>query len=279
MSRAHEKHPRDAQSQFTALWRDLERTIPSVKATDVAYERERKNVMLSLGVIRNPSHIKYNNPHEATQRPKHHGKFARGRADQNRQQALHVDNAEAARKARAFKEAMREADRVVALTKEMQKCLLNKEPIPHKLFRELAPLPADTHAPSMSTAGASSSSNLSPIRRTQPLSPISKELPATKTAKREPRVAVKTRTKNRWSLQERKLLNMLYLDIPRPQYQKKELWKIYYEVVSQRFQQFHPRRDLQDIAEKLEDMLLKRQMKEAGELDFWEKTADEDDKG
>lgn len=275
---------KNAQSQFSALYRGLEKTIPSQKALDVNFESERKTVMMALGILNIETKMKYNNPNEATQRSKYHGKFARNRADQNRQIAIQTDNAEAARMARAFKETMREADRMISLTKQMQKCIDNKEAIPPTLFRDLAALsPLDKKGNNTAPRLTSTSTPLSdapiPSKR-QPLSPIMKELPSIVTAKREPRVMKKTVTKHRWSLEERKLLNMLYLDIPRPQYNKKELWKFYYETMSQRFQQFHPQRSLNEIAEKIEDMLLKRQMKEAGELTYWEKAAaDAEDEG
>jgi len=269
---------KNAQSQFSTLYRGLEKTIPSQMAVDVKYEEERRVVMRALGILNIETKLKYNNPNEATQRSKHHGKFARNQAEQKRQVAICRDNAEAARKVREFKETMREADRMISLTKQMQKCIENKESIPPQLFDSLAALsPVRSKSnpnPPLGAGGVGVGGGVTDISvsssRRQPLSPVYKELPSIATAKREPRVMVKTHTKHRWSLEERKLLNMLYLDIPRPQYNKKELWRFYYEQMSRRFQQFHPTRSLSDISEKIEDMLLKRQMKEVGELSYWE---------
>ncbi len=77
----------------------------------------------------------------------------------------------------------------------------------------------------------------------------------------------------KWSVEERQQLNKLYHDLPTPKNKKNiELWKLYFINFANRFVVFYPNRSVEEVTEKVQECIAKRQFKETGEIMYWQNT-------
>ena len=198
--------------------------------------------------------------------PEHHGKLARRKEHANRQKAITTDNRAEAVKHKSLREKINEIDRMQIVTQSIKKFVDSHAPIPDKLLRQL-----------QDKKSAPSSSTLPPIGKQQqqqqeePDGVMARIVAAralkdavvaksrihassfepAKVDHRQQNAIRKTLTGNRWSAEERELLNRLFLEIPRPAARVRALWASYFENISSRFVYFYPKRSVLEIQKKV----------------------------
>lgn len=254
-------------SQFNTLYRQLcqsDALSPNKsKRSKDNYDNERKQV---LQVLYKEDRIVAEKP---VDRPSHHGKFARFRANDKRQEAITIDSTAEAKKKKDLFDTVQGINQMNSLTKEVKGYLQRKQAVPNVLLKQLAP-PSTTfdgsskNGTNITTASVLSGRTVSAVQP-QHVSRLDRRLP---------QIIRRDYTDKKWDKRERVLMNTLYNEIERPKVSahSKELWKIYYEKIASRFIQFYPHRKYNDIIEKFEDMVIKRQMKEVGEAEYWDNT-------
>lgn len=249
-------------SEFRKLYRDLCNVTPSGQVEDLAFEKDRKNVMRDLG-------YKMKGVPPRVCGLKYHGASARRDANESRLKALGSNYAETVKKKKYLHDLLVDSEKINKVTKEIEQYILENKPVPNYIFDKL---PADDTIMKIQMEAkmerAKRNKNLSAILPGQ--KNVIALPPLSKTRQRQPINIMKEFTTTRWSKEERDLLNKLYHEVPRPSNKKKlDLWKVYYENISYRFKEFFPIRNQIDIEKKLEEMIIKRQFKEIGEAEFW----------
>jgi hypothetical protein len=75
----------------------------------------------------------------------------------------------------------------------------------------------------------------------------------------------------KWSIEEREKLFTIFEGLPPPPMQTVHisLWQAYFNEFAKRFQVFYPQRSKEDIIAKIHQMILKKQMKNKEETEFW----------
>lgn len=251
-------------SNFNNLYRDLCKATPSGKVFDTSYERERNEVMYELfkKTVPNPEKV-FHRPKPVTL-PEHHGKLARRKEHANRQKAITTDNRAEAAKHKSLRDQINEIDRMQSVTQRIKKFVDSDEPIPDKLLRQLqgkrineaATLPpiGKQQQPQEEPEGVLAKIAVAKARKEALVARSRIHAASFEPAKidhRQQSAIRKTVTVNRWTLEERSLLNSLYLEIPRPVAKVRELWSAYYEHVASRFAYFYPKRSLPEIQRKV----------------------------
>ena len=230
-------------TDFFRLYRELERVGPDSKPIDISYDRERKEIMKTLGFdVKDTS--------TRVQRPKHHGKFARRTEASKKQEALLSNFGEEYRKRKVFHDVLYEAGRLNDASTQLGKLISEKKPIPKKIWTLLTPLAAKPKTALVERKA------LPPIESNEVIPRVSVQLSCPPSS-------------NLWTNPERKRLNSLYHEVRRPPAPNLLMWKVYYETMAARFRTFYPQRSEAEVISKLEDMILKRQMKEDGEVVYW----------
>jgi hypothetical protein len=245
-------------SKFSLLWADLNKLTPMTQARDTSYEKDRKEIMGQLGLLggKNEQVVKSIAPR--VQLNRHHGKKARAMENSAHQTALHHDSKADAVRRLEVQSIVHEVEAKNAISKELAKYVKAQQPIPPRLLKELT------------GAKLSRSGMLPPIEVKEkfhgyvppPTNPIV-----------VPRkvITMHAVTRNKWSAEERDYLVELYREMERPQGARVELWKIYYERLSERFRSLFPHRQHQEIADKLHTMIEKKQMHAVSEVEHWKK--------
>jgi hypothetical protein len=77
-------------------------------------------------------------------------------------------------------------------------------------------------------------------------------------------------SEQKWTEEERQRLLLLYQENPIPHKNAHpEVWNIYFTKIAEKFHVFYSQRSLYEVKKKVRSMILKRQMKENGELEYW----------
>jgi len=234
-------------TEFLRLYRELAQITPSTVFDEKKLTAQRNDVMHRLGYKQTGGEMKY------TKCAKYHGKKAREDAHDARQAALQNDAKAKAQKRMMVHNAVHEVEHLNSLARELSTFVDKKEPVPGLLMRKLLGNDA--------------------MRLKAPQTADERPLDQWKqpTIPRQPREKRKDFTLNSWSLEERKLLNKIYLEMPKPTVMTKlDSWRIFYENVCSRFIQFYPQRTLKESIAKLEEMIHRRAIKEVGEPEYWE---------
>jgi len=196
---------------------------------------------------------------------KYHGKKARERSNDVRQLAITRDLKQEAKKRLEVHGAVREVKEMTSLVKKLRTYIEAKQPPPAPLMRQLL------------GGGGSRANKLKPIEQDSIGNASAKAGVATgvhsPTTTRVPGIVRKDYTAQKWSQEERKRLNELYVDIPRPTSNHLTLWRLYYDKVCSRFRAFYPLRSNQEVEEKFESMIKRRQFKEPGEENHWKEVS------
>jgi len=233
-------------TEFLRLYRELERITPSTTFDEKKLTDQRNDVMHRLGYKQMGGDRKYTAP------AKFHGKKAREDAHEARQVAMLGDAKAKAQRRMEVHKAVHDVEHLNSLARELSTFVKDKKPVPGGLMRKLVGNDA------MRTKGPPVDNG--PADKWQPPH-----------LAREPRQLRKDFTVNSWSLDERMLLNKLYLETPKPTVKTKiDSWKVFYENVCSRFIQFYPARTLKESIEKLEDLIRRRAIKEVGESEYWD---------
>jgi hypothetical protein len=244
-------------SQFSMLWSDLVKTGPMTKARDTNFERDRKEIMFQLGMIGGKSSDKKKSmgPLRAVAN-KHHGKKARALANEAHQKALYADSKTDAIKRLEVQTMVHEVESKNVISKEMAKYVKAQQPIPPRLMKALI------------------GGKISKPKTLPPL--IKKKIegyqpPPTdrSTHVRKQTILQNMKTNNKWPIEERKHLIQLYKEIEKPQNAQVELWKIYYNRLSDRYRSLYPHRKAIEITDKLQEMITKRQFHDEKEIEHW----------
>ena len=233
-------------TEFLRLYRELEKYTPSTVYDEKKLTDQRNDVMYRLGYKGIGGGVTH------TKCAKFHGKKAREFAHDARQSALKNDAKVKAERRMEVHEAVHGVARLVSLTKELGTYVKSQEPVPGGLMRKLV-------------------GNDAMRKKAPPQNDGPKDLWKLPTIPREPRQVRKDFTTNAWSLDERMMLNKIYVEMPKPTVKTKlDSWKVFYESVASRFIQFFPHRTLKETIEKLEDLIHRRVIKEVGETEYWE---------
>ena len=235
-------------TEFLRLYRELEQITPSTVYDEKKLTAQRNDVMARLGYKNvGAGQMKY------TKCAKFHGKQAREDAHEARQVALLNDAKAKAQRRMMVHNAVHDVVQLTSVARELSTYVEKKEAVPGALMRKLLGNDAMRLKAPTSDEG-----------------PVNKwRLP---NIARQPREIRRDFTTNAWSLEERTLLNKIYLEMPKPTVATKvDSWRAFYENVCSRFIQFFPHRTLKESIAKLEDLLHRRVMKEVGENEYWEK--------
>jgi hypothetical protein len=273
------------------LYREIDKSLPDARPYDTSYVRERQEVFEFLQPVSYEKHLK--SLGTRVEPLKHHGRLARLRAEASQRKNT------LAKRAKELEERMQENHMRAILQEyhdngkaivEMKNCIDEKKPIPARTVRdffavdskkyEIKNLILQGELDTVKELMDSTSLTTSPSRKLPPIavssstssSPI-RPMPCFQ----QPTILVdnrrlfdRTKSKSKWSLEERQKLNTLYREIPLPPpHAKPEIWQLYFEKVAERFYVFYPDRSKQDIRDKLRSMISRRQMKEEGEESYW----------
>lgn len=238
-------------TEFLRLYRELEKITPTTVYDEGKLTRQRNDVMHRLGHkgVGGAGGEKY------TRGPKYHGIRAREGAHDARQEALLGNSKAKAATRMQVHEAVSSVSRLTGLAKELSTYVKAKKAVPGVLMRKLVGNDAMRRKlPPLGEGGGPQASG-GRLAVTMP---------------REPRDSRRDYTANSWSIEERALLNRLYLEMPKPTVATKlESWRVFYDNVASRFVAFYPHRSLQESVAKLQDMISRRAMKEVGEAEYW----------
>lgn len=233
-------------TEFLRLYRELEKITPSTAYDEKKLTAQRNDVMYRLGHTQMGGELKY------TKCAKFHGKKAREDAHEARQNALMNDAKAKAQKRMQVHNAVHKVEHLNGLARELSSFIKTKQPVPGALMRKLVGNDAMRKKISQPDEGNTDSWKPPTIPRLQ----------------REIR---KDYTSNAWSIEERMLLNRLYVEIPKPtMLNKVDSWRVFYENVCSRFVALYPNRSIEESIAKLEDMISRRVLKEIGEVEYWE---------
>jgi hypothetical protein len=168
---------------------------------------------------------------------------------------------------------MAEVDRLSEAAREVKIALLESGTVPTRLLEKAL---GKTRLESLpSSSSKSSEKKNSPVHKYK--KPHIRNLPPIDREESDEKAGLKKRaliaTKQTWSNEERNYLNELYWDIPRPANSKAAVWDVYYSAFVSRFLQKFSSRNPADVKNKIESMVIKRQMKERGEKEYWERHA------
>lgn len=237
-------------TEFLRLYRELEKITPTTAYDEGKLTRQRNDVMHRLGHkgVGGQAGEKY------TRGAKYHGIRAREGAHDARQEALLGNSKAKAATRMQVHEAVHSVARLTGLAKELSTYVKAKKPVPSVLMRKLVGNDAMRRKlPPLEEGGPKESGGR--LATTMP---------------REPRDSRRDYTANSWSIEERALLNRLYLELPKPTVVTKlDSWRVFYDIVCTRFVAFYPHRSLEESIAKLQDMINRRAMKEVGEAEYW----------
>ena len=221
---------------------------------DAMYENLRLQVMTTLGFdvgLAAPTRVLP---------PKYHGKAARrakevknitGELASTVSSRKKGDTLETAKR-KAFLDAMIETDRINKVAKEIESLTSQGKPIPNTLVLKLAN--------EKKTRGA-----VNVVDRNVVV------LPPLSTAPRELSVIRKDQSRHKWSQQEIEKVQSLFEEVPKPSATNQlDAWQYYYKTLAVRFRSLYGGRGEREVIEKMQFLVLKRQLKEAGERDFWD---------
>lgn len=261
-------------ANFLRLYRELKHIEPDTKAIDATFEKERIQVLRTLG---------YNVGHDlvSVSPSKHHGKAARRFAQHRRLEALARDNKIESRKMRELQSLRVKVKEMKSIAYKIQECSISAEPIPSVLWAKNGSLYEDSiisdfskhvkqatcdkfeHGKSAGTMPSTSSgaTKVSPMAVSETYHEN----------RRTPLVSHKDHSDNKWTDEERIRLNTIYHTLHRPKDRNAAAWDDYFVELSRRFKAFHPSRSHADIRSKALDMIRLRQMKEPGEREYWAK--------
>ncbi len=238
--------------EFAVLYHELTKLTPMTQATDTDFKKQRVDVLQRLGMMGHGKAKGGTGP-VIRQENRNLGKKARQRSNEARQEALHMDNKAASLRKMEVHSIVQEVEEKMKLSKDLSKYVKAKKEIPPRLLRQLVgKQPRKT-------------ARLAPLTSGKQEAPMHKITVA--------RVPTQTHaySSNRWSEPERLFLLDLYRELEKPKIPNVELWKIYYSRLADRFRALHPGRKQQEIIQKLEDMISKKQIKDEREVKYWSK--------
>ena len=157
------------------------------------------------------------------------------------------DKADARKK---FNELMIETDRINKVAREIQQQLNTGQSISSNLVMKLA-------NEKKKRVGVPKPRKLPPLTHKE-------------TFPRELYVIKRDYSKNKWTLEERERMNTLFHELEKPTTNLLGAWEQYYKGFADRFRSTVPGRSEADVIEKLQGMILKRQMHDDKEKQFWE---------
>lgn len=283
-------------SKFSRIYKEIDKSAPSAKIYDFSYKQERMEIFELLNAstaYKGLDSAQYKPPRKA-EPLKYHGKLARlkgqhGMDHEKRKQKQ--KEAEDFFKEKEIRSTMQRSLDSRQYLDEMLQKMDSNQPISSKTVERLTKaLTRDDPILDRVKATASSSSSL--IKSAKSLPKISSEkqkltstppLAASPSNPshffREPayhfenrRMIDRGRTQQKWSLEERDRLSQIYRDCPPPANQAHiEIWQLYFENIAARFLAFSPHRSREEAVAKARMMIAKRQMKERGEEEYWQR--------
>lgn len=230
----------------------VKKLTSSSSSTALMYPSTRLSVMSELGYdvgLEAPIRVKP---------MKYHGKMAR-RSIELRIKLLEENpaakkeklnpnaNRDRAAEKKKLHDIMLETERINKVAQEIEKLTTAGKPIGEELIRKLA----------------NDKKNRSAAYAIKKLPPISS------TSKREISLYRKDLSKHKWTLEERDKLNSLFQELEKPSSIHLQAWNLYYKNFSNRFRSLFTNRSETEVIEKLQGMILMRQMREPGEEKFW----------
>ena len=222
--------------------------------TDIfgGYSNTRMSVMTRLGVegMGEEKFIR-------TMPNPHHGKAARRQAavmakkpkEESKSAADAQSGRDKADARKKFNDLMVETERINKVAKEIQQQLVKGENISNNLVMRLA-------NEKKKRVGVQKAKKLPPLT-------VKENFP------RELSVIKRDFSKNKWTVEERDRMNSLFHEIERPSANQLGAWGQYYKGFADRFRSTMPGRSEADVIQKLQCMILKRQMHNDKEKQFW----------
>ena len=216
------------------------------------YSNTRMSVMTRLGV-EGMGEEKF----VRTKPNPHHGKAARRQAaammNKPRGESNSAGEAQKGREKadarKKFNELMNETERINKVAKEIQQQLDMGQSISNNLVMKLA----------------NEKKKRISIQKPKKLPPLTHK----ETFPRELTVTKRDFSKNKWTSEERERMNTLFHEIEKPSGNVLGAWEQYYKGFADRFRCVIPGRSEADVIEKLQSMILKRQMHNDEEKQFW----------
>ena len=221
-------------------------------AKQTHFERDRMDVMGKLGML-GPIKKKLGPKKEEN---RHHGKKARAMANEAHQVALHRESKKDAIKRLAVQTMVHEVEAKNEISKDLAKYVKAQQPIPPRLMKAL--IGGKTTKPK----------SLPPLVKKKIEGYVPPPTDRVHNARKP--TSLHTVCNNKWPQCEREHLIQLYKEVEKPQNAQVELWKIYYNRLSDRFRSVYPHRKPLEITDKLQEMIAKRQFHSDKEVQHWQ---------
>jgi hypothetical protein len=216
--------------EFFRLYKDLERTSLRTK-TKVDVGYERERLNTLRCLGYNIAGGKSTAPHPW------HGRIARRNAEERKLKPV-PDYKEANERRQAFVDIIKQSERIKKESGAFMKKVSAADAHKFKKFEKRQPV--------------------------RPPDSIAREITITR----------KTYSEKIWSHDEQDRLKSLYLQLNKPPTTGPrgcaDMWEMYLHQFVTHFRYFHPERSYTDVAEKVKELVQKRQLKENGEKIYWE---------
>jgi hypothetical protein len=237
-----------AGSKFFQRYRELKK-YQVERSYETRYENDCKEVLQALG---NPQFQQQLPPSMRPVMPlKYHGKLVR---TEGYAQELRIERQDREKK-KAAQALVRRTLEQDAFTKQLADSLKyyveSRSTIPKHLIVGSRPKP-HSQSPSKFTEDATIYPKLLYTRTTQP------------------RVLGLSRSDQMWRHEERQRMHSIYQQMPPPHSHSMEQLEVYRGAFAEKFRAYFPLRSRAEVMEKLRNMLIKKQLKEPGETQYWQ---------
>lgn len=236
-------------TEFLRMYRELCHVDPNAETADVTFFKERKTVFRTLGYEIEDDNTKI------VERTKHHGKAARRRILEAHLNAISPSQNADSKRQREIHAMEIKTQQINEVTNQIQALMLNNKYVSPNLWSKYDKI-----------YGESISSNIPKINKSQTQTNQWKNLPSL------PRQCSVIRTDyshHKWTKEEMKKLNIIYLELEKPKHSSEKKWEIYLEEFSNTFLLFFDTKSKQEIIDKIKELYISRQFKEEGEEVYW----------
>lgn len=274
-------------SNFARLYNQLNKQTYDSLPNDMTYDFERQELMYALGYD-----VAHKSGPKAVTRSTYHGKNVRKIRDERpiSKWGTTADPHEAMEKRRIVQSTAKSGKELSKITREMAKSIQTDGTVPDTIVRKL--MAHDDRA----TLSLIKASIVSPVKVYNKDSVYNTESPTLppidpkhlrrgegirqdfnsdnkRSLVNSPSKILKF-TKQKWTTEERQHLNRLYLELPLPSnLRNRDLWQLYLQGFAARFVLVHPTRTPDEVMEKVQEMINKKQFKEKDEVERWEAVA------
>lgn len=248
---------------YRAIADDGGRQSMSAVDSTYAFEIERRETLDSLG-------FKVGYKDAVLNRNKHHGKLARNKINTKSSQVATYDDKglELLEWKKNYHVRLKEINKYQSLALEMTEALRDNKNVSNSLWRKF-----DTTSSLIDDKGAKkivhgSGKSFVPDSELPniPYTPVNDV--QNKNLEHQRREQL-TAPKLKWTSQEKRKINDLYLEIERPAANSTVSWNLYYQMFVVRFLESYPNHNANEVRMKVEQMLALRQVKMSGEEEYW----------